>query len=241
MANVSGNWEDLRKQARQLENEIDLKLVSFSKLGTSYGSQDYKSENLDTVPLLNTPSSDHMFETMALEIEQLLSKLTDVNDKMISYCQTQTIPSATVAHTLQRHRDILQDYSHEFQKTKSNIQARKEREELLFSVRKDIDAYKNSTGLNRRTELYLKEHEHLRSSERLVDDQISIAMKTKDELINQRIAMKAIQTKMTTLVNRFPVINSIIQRINLRKRRDSIVIAVVISVCLILFIVYTFH
>jgi len=29
---------DLRKHARQLENEIDLKLVSFSKLGTSYGS-----------------------------------------------------------------------------------------------------------------------------------------------------------------------------------------------------------
>lgn len=29
---------DLRKQARQLENEIDLKLVSFSKLGTNYSS-----------------------------------------------------------------------------------------------------------------------------------------------------------------------------------------------------------
>lgn len=27
---------DLRKQARQLENELDLKLVSFSKLCTSY-------------------------------------------------------------------------------------------------------------------------------------------------------------------------------------------------------------
>lgn len=27
---------ELRKKARQLENEIDLKLVSFSKLGTSY-------------------------------------------------------------------------------------------------------------------------------------------------------------------------------------------------------------
>lgn len=29
---------DLRKQARQLENELDLKLVSFSKLCTSYSS-----------------------------------------------------------------------------------------------------------------------------------------------------------------------------------------------------------
>jgi len=32
---------DLRKQARQLENELDLKLVSFSKLCTSYsGTRD---------------------------------------------------------------------------------------------------------------------------------------------------------------------------------------------------------
>ena len=29
-------FTDLRKKARQLENEIDLKLVSFSKLGTNY-------------------------------------------------------------------------------------------------------------------------------------------------------------------------------------------------------------
>ncbi|GBO01167.1 Golgi SNAP receptor complex member 1 [Araneus ventricosus] len=201
MSIESNNWEELRRQARQLENEIDLKLVSFSKLGTSYGSQEYRNENSDTVPLLSSTNSDHMFETMALEIEQLLSKLTDVNDKMISYCQTQAVTGSTVAHTLQRHRDILQDCTHEFQKTKANIQARKEREQLLSSVRKDIDAYKSSSGLNRRTDLYLKEHDHLRNSEKMVDDQISIAVKTKEELLNQRIAMKAIQTKMTTLVS----------------------------------------
>lgn len=31
---------ELRKKARQLENEIDLKLVSFSKLGTNYSHRD---------------------------------------------------------------------------------------------------------------------------------------------------------------------------------------------------------
>ena len=48
---------------------------------------------------------------------------------------------ASMLHILQRHRDILQDYSHEFQKTKSNIEALREREELLGSVKKDIDAF----------------------------------------------------------------------------------------------------
>ena len=75
-----------------------------------------------------------------------------------------------------------QDYSHEFRKTKSNIHAHREREDLLGSVRRDIEwvsligcftimwltmhcysAYKSSSGVNnRRTDMYLKENEHLR-------------------------------------------------------------------------------
>ena len=47
--------------------------------------------------------------------------------------------NAALLHTLQRHRDILQDYSHEFQKTRSNIVAQREREDLLGSVRRDIE------------------------------------------------------------------------------------------------------
>lgn len=63
-------YTDLRKQARQLENELDLKLVSFSKLGTSYGHSDK-----DHTPLLNNSPNSRMFETMAMEIEQLLTQV----------------------------------------------------------------------------------------------------------------------------------------------------------------------
>ncbi|XP_049270618.1 Golgi SNAP receptor complex member 1 isoform X4 [Rhipicephalus sanguineus] len=226
MASAGYALEDLRKQARHLENEIDLKLVSFSKLGTGFGSRELKNESLDTAPLLGR---DHMFETMTLEIEQLLSKLGEVNDQM-SQVQTSSgaAPSATVLHTLQRHRDILQDYVREFHKTRTNVQAHRERDLLLGSVRKDIDSYKNSSSLNRRSEGYLKEHEHLKS----------IAIRTKDELLSQRNALKAIQTKMTTLANRFPMINSLVQRINLRKRRDSIILGLVIGTCTVLLLLY---
>ncbi|KAK6473347.1 Golgi SNAP receptor complex member 1 isoform X3 [Huso huso] len=176
-AGSSNYWEDLRKQARQLENELDLKLVSFSKLCTSYsssreGGRDRYSS--DTTPLLNS-SQDRMFETMAVEIEQLLAKLTGVNDKMAEYTNTAGVTSlnAALMHTLQRHRDILQDYTHEFHKTKGNFLAIREREDLMGSVRKDIESYKSGSGVNnRRTELFLKEHEHLRNSDRLIDDTI---------------------------------------------------------------------
>ncbi|KAI0230823.1 Golgi SNAP receptor complex member 1 [Lamellibrachia satsuma] len=274
MFDVGNQWEDLRKQARQLENEIDLKLISFSKLGTSYSSyRDFNAANSDSTPLLNKASSEHMFDTMAMEIEQLLARLTEVNDGMADYTQNLGVnsQSAALLHTLQRHRDILQDYSHEFQKTKTNIVAHREREDLLGSVRRDIDAYKNSSTTNRRSDLYLKEHDHIRNSERLVDEQISIAIATKENLQSQKTnrlllllrlvqllvmfcssiaiatkenlqsqktTLKKISETMNSLANRFPVINSLVQRVNLRKRRDTIILGLVISVCFILLILY---
>nr|XP_024647142.1 Golgi SNAP receptor complex member 1 isoform X5 [Macaca nemestrina] len=196
-AGTSNYWEDLRKQARQLENELDLKLVSFSKLCTSYshsstrdGRRDRYSS--DTTPLLNGSSQDRMFETMAIEIEQLLARLTGVNDKMAEYTNSAGVPSlnAALMHTLQRHRDILQDYTHEFHKTKANFMAIRERENLMGSVRKDIESYKSGSGVNnRRTELFLKEHDHLRN----------IAMATKENMTSQRGVLKSIHSKMNTL------------------------------------------
>nr|XP_049582758.1 Golgi SNAP receptor complex member 1 isoform X2 [Syngnathus scovelli] len=173
----SNYWEDLRKQARQWENELDLKLVSFSKLCTSYNSSrdGRRGDTSDTTPLLNNSTQDRMFDTMSVEIEQLLAKLTTVNDKMAEYTNAPGAASlnAALMHTLQRHRDILQDYTHEFHKTKGNFLAIREREDLLGSVRKDIEMYKSGSGVNnRRTELFLKEHEHLRNSDRLMDDTI---------------------------------------------------------------------
>ncbi|TNN34941.1 Golgi SNAP receptor complex member 1 [Liparis tanakae] len=146
MAGIGGSnyWEDLRKQARQLETELDLKLVSFSKLCTSYSSsRDGRRGDAtsDTTPLLNNSTQDRMFDTMSVEMEQLLAKLTLVNDKMAEYTNTPGTASlnAALMHTLQRHRDILQDYTQEFHKTKGNFLAIREREDLLGSVRKDIE------------------------------------------------------------------------------------------------------
>ncbi|XP_022108858.1 Golgi SNAP receptor complex member 1-like isoform X1 [Acanthaster planci] len=235
---------DLRKQARQVENEIDLKLVSFSKLGTSFSAHsDRDLSSSDTSPLLNASNSERMFDTMAMEIERLLSRLSDINDKMADYATnvSSTAPSAALLHTLQRHRDILQDYSHEFKKTQANISACREREDLLGSVRREIDSYKNSSGLNRRTDLYLKENEHIRNADRIADETIGVAIATKENLMSQRGTLKKISTGVTNMANRFPVINSLVQRINLKKRRDSLILAGVIAVCIIFILWFAFR
>lgn len=220
----------LRKQARHLENEIDAKLVAFSKLGVNTRS---KNVTPDEVPLLD---EEHVFENMALEIETLLSKLFTVNEKM-----SELQPNgAAMLHTMQRHKEILKDYKLEFSKIRNNFAIRKDREDLLGSVRKEIDNYKTTSGLNRR-EMYLKENQHIHNSDRLINDQISIAMETREHLITQRQAFKRIQTRFNDISNRFPAVSSLLQRINLRKRRDSLILGIIIGFCTFLMLLYAFY
>lgn len=216
------SFEDLRKHARQLESEIDAKLVSFSKLASSYGGVTATSN--DTQPLL---SGDQMYETISVELEHLLTQLTDINERM-NQIQHENGNSVATVHTLQRHRDILQDYTHEFQRTNNTMTSRRERDILLGGGNDDG---KTLTGVSRR-DLYLKEGEHLANSERMIDEQISIAVETRDHLKNQRETFKFFQTKMNDISNRFPIINSLMVKINIRKRRDSLILGTVIGVCL---------
>ena len=51
-----------------------------------------------------------------------------------------------------------------------------------------------------------------RNSERLIDEQINIALETRESLIFQRETVKAFQKKLNDLTNKFPVINSLVNR-----------------------------
>ncbi|XP_072379603.1 Golgi SNAP receptor complex member 1 [Diabrotica undecimpunctata] len=220
------SYEDLRKQARQLENEIDLKLVAFSKLGA--GIKTPSTSHADTIPLL---SGEDTFEAMSLEIEELINKLTQINETL----SEQPVTGAAMMHTLQRHKDILADLSRDFRKTNSLRESQRQREDLL----RGTDNFR-SDGVNNRRDIYLKENQHIHNSDRLVNDQISIAMETREHLTSQRHTLKRLQTRFNDISNKYPVINSLIQRINIRKRRDSIILGLIVSLCTILMLIYSF-
>jgi len=241
-----GSWEDLRKEARQLENQIDTKLASFGKLGTNFSkSSSSGSSSSAKTPLLagDETSNQSAFESLSAELSQLLSRLSEVNDGMTEYAASgQSVAgSAAVHHTLQRHRDILQDYGQEYNKTRANIQAVIEREDLLSSVHRDIDDYRsNVKGPGARMDHLLRESESARNSERLIDEQINIAIESRETLARQRLAFKAMRTKLNDIANRFPLINSLVQKINLKKRKDSVILGAVIGVCLLFMLWWVF-
>uniref|UniRef100_A0A0N4ZX78 Golgi SNAP receptor complex member 1 n=1 Tax=Parastrongyloides trichosuri TaxID=131310 RepID=A0A0N4ZX78_PARTI len=225
----------LRKRARTFENEIDSKLMTFNRLtasGSSYGSQ--------TMTLTNKKEK---FNLISIEIEQLIQNLTTVNDEMDVLMKRDTSLSnnAAITHTLRRHHDILRDYCTEFNRSKNNIESQLMREDLIggsCTIEME-ESHLNNRGNSRNTDLYLRENERINSCDRLVDEQLSLAMSVKENLYGQKTMLINAQRSLKQMAEKYPMINDIMKKIKFKKRKDKLILAAVISTCIILMFLYT--
>ena len=250
---------ELRREARIIENDVDSRLLLLSKCSDPTKLASTVKSN-EKVPLLlddslaNDESSVDVFERLSNEIEALMTRLEEVNNEMRSVTEGNLTNS--ISYTLDRHFAIYNDYRKEFNKTKTHFAETYQREKLFASsnamangsasngeIRVAIPSSVSSTSSlapkSSSEGLLAREHESLRNSEILIDEQIDVALRTRESLYNQKAALKAIQTQMTTLANRFPLINSVIQRIHMRKKRDTAILASVTGTCLFLLLLWS--
>jgi len=70
-------------------------------------------------------------------------------------------------------------------------------------------------------------------------DAISIAIAAKEALVKQRGIFGDVQSRMSVLTEKFPQMKNLMTKIAYRKNRDQVILAGVISTCIILSIMYT--
>ncbi|KAF7844845.1 Golgi SNAP receptor complex member 1-2 [Senna tora] len=229
-------WEELRKEARKIEGDLDVKLSSYAKLGARFTQGGLFSCYVDTgsPPL----GSSRSWKSMEMEIQSLLEKLLDINDAM-SRCAASAAPATSVTQKLARHRDILHEFTQEFRRIKGNINSMKEHAELLSSVRDDISEFKASgTGsMSPRMQL-LRERAAIHGNISHIDDVISQAQATRAVLGSQRALFGDVQGKVKLLGDKFPMIRSLLGSIRRRRSRDTIILAAVIAACTLFLIIY---
>lgn len=102
-------------------------------------------------------------------------------DAMSGHIDTQTQSNGqapmTMVHHLQKHRDILHDYTKEYRKTRQNVRAARDHAELLSSVRDDINTFRN--GGASAADLLLNERERIDGSHRLADSALEYDLLSK--------------------------------------------------------------
>ena len=138
----SNTWEDLRREARKLEAQLDAKVASYAKLSSGSVSDVPLTSAIETRRLLNDSSSSSSsgsslgtntssgaaskssatksyldtVTAMSSEIEQLLGHLSNVNSAMENIVTSSGVADSSRTHTLARHGDILMDFSQEFRR-----------------------------------------------------------------------------------------------------------------------------
>ncbi|KAL6071680.1 Golgi SNAP receptor complex member 1 [Balamuthia mandrillaris] len=224
-------FDELRKEARKLETTLDLKLVSYSKFGANFAHSSLLREgSSDTVSLLK--NSEHVANSMALEVEQLLSKLSELNEEM-GRCAT----AINYPHHLQHHRQKLHEYSQEFNKTRSNILATREHAELLISVQQDITNIKNS-GFSSRTDSLLRERSSIHGSDHVLDLLTGQAQDVREAVASQRNFLRGTISKLSIVGGKLPGISSLIGTIRKKKSRDCLILSLFIAFCICFILFY---
>jgi len=82
---------------------------------------------------------------------------------------------------------------------------------------------------------------HLSNSHKTMDTNLEMASIIRKDLIDQRKHFSSITIKVNALANRFPLVNNLLQKIKVKKRKDSLVLGFVIALCLIVLLLYMFR
>lgn len=225
------SWDELRREARMVENEVDVKLGNLSKMSGSLNEASTQRGGSPDLELGDEGSplmAGTVTKTLMLEISELLSKLETTNNLM----QLNRGSSVTVAHTVQRHRDTLKEYQEDFAKSKALVDAALERQDLFSGAR-------DSPGSSETNHL-LRERNAIQQTQEIAGQALESAIASREDLIHQRSILSNITTKLRSVGRHFPQINTVIGAVQRRKSRDQMIIAGVIALCIFTVIYYLF-
>ncbi|KAJ6621081.1 v-SNARE protein [Mycena sp. CBHHK59/15] len=208
------SYDQLHRQCRTLENLFDTKLTSYSQLVASI------SQHSD----VEASGSSERWKDLELELDDLLEKLEETNEQLSTLASEPDTLSASMLRAIQRHAELFQDNARELKRTKTSVKNALDHANLLSGVRNDIDAYKSSAA-----DSLLAERGRIDSSHRMTDDVLEQAYETRAEFSRQRTALAGINSRMKTVLNTMPGVSNLVSMISSRRRRDSIIMGVVIG------------
>jgi golgi SNAP receptor complex member 1 len=171
---------------------------------------------------------------MTAEMDVLLGRLQVVVDGMsASLSGAAGSPPPALAHTLQRHTEILHDYTQEFRKTRGSVSSLRERAELLSGARAEKARTAAGAGaLSASAEALQRERAGLGAATAGADAAVATGLSLKEDLERQRAMFASMVERMETMSEGMPAVSRLIGQIRRKKKRDLYILGGVIAVLL---------
>ncbi|OBA20955.1 V-snare-domain-containing protein [Metschnikowia bicuspidata var. bicuspidata NRRL YB-4993] len=216
----SASFTQTRNSAISFENTTQLLLSRFSKLQQVGHSVEPDAEETGLVG----------------QISDVLAKREDVVARLGRICDSDINISTSKLQQLQRHREILAADRSSFLKIQARINDERNRNNLLFLVQSDISAHKQrnvSLAAENANEYALDEGRRVDAANSFAERLLQQAYETRDELLSQRAFLQNALSRIQGTILTIPGINVLVSRINTRRKRDTMIMATVITLCIL--------
>jgi len=213
----SSSNEDIRKDIKRLEQEIDHKFNTYSNFS---GRIEQWTEEDNGVGFGVGHGGSDISPTSSLdELQILLEKLLDLNRSLNDINSTSSIRL--------HHRSKLDDYQKEFNRLKSNVNQAWERAQLMRGKK-----YEPLPERSINVDSLVRERSSIQNSTGIANDIMAQAQSTRDMLNRQTKSILGSTSKLTSLARQFPGLNKIMNQIKAKKYKNTIIIGTFTALCI---------
>ncbi|KZZ98797.1 Golgi SNAP receptor complex, subunit 1 [Moelleriella libera RCEF 2490] len=218
----SAGWAQLRQQARTLESQTENLFHTYSQFSSA--------PNIPPKPTEDERNTEAKITELLEKRDATISQLARLLDS-----ETTLTSSALKQNNLSLLREKLSTHRRDLTRLRGSLQQARDRANLLTNVRSDIDEYRANNPEAAEAEYMLNERNRIDNSHSMADSVLSQAYAVNDNLLLQRETLASISRRITSAASKIPGINTVINRISARKRRDGIIMGCFIAFCFLLF------
>lgn len=223
---MSSSWDALHYKAKTLEARLEKKVQNYSTIAQKINANFLCDEEN---PLIESDDE----QLLGSEIERDLSELYDCIQNMRQSNGTSLTSHQEVL--IKRYYEIHFDYSTEFKNTSATVQRKRESMELMHSSQN-----RNKEDQDSSVAKLLREKGGIAASMKSINDVISQAFETKSNLVGQRNSLLGSSSGLANLTANVPSFGRLIDGIQRKKSRESMIIAMVVAVLVCITIWWVF-
>ena len=227
------SWDDVKRRARRVESALYSRLMDCT---TQLNAQPAASSTTAGTSSSGTGAASSVstaaYQQASAALQAELHHLSALCAEMSSLIQAGNVPDTqAAAATLSRYESIAAEYSSEARKLHDKAARR-----ALFAHSSSSSA--TAASQQKGNDLLTREGDSLAMSIRATDSLLGAAADSRSSLHRQQGILSQTQNKLNSLASSFPAVQATMSRIRCLKQRDNLILAAVISSCILFTIWY---
>lgn len=245
-------WESLRNDARLADQQLDQQLSHLEdvakidessvtvdvqgKTGRSPAVSNVRSSKLSSHGSLGSSSVPTLrdvsirFDATARQAEDGLRHLEHI---VLSMNEATRGNLGATKHA-ERYHSILAEKRSLLNRIISDFRRRRERMELLPTVAVEVHQYEQDAG----TRLLMEEQAAIHHAHGRVSQIIEQGTSAQSRLMSQRDRFHSVSNQLVQIMERVPLIQSVLRRIDARRRREVVVLGTLMSVMMFMVVLF---